>query len=106
MPSRSVVTSVQRHDGTVRVAASGDLDLFTVGELRAVLADIGPPVEQVVLDLCDVELFGSVGLHLVSALRERGAAEGFAVTLVAAPGAVRDTITAADLTEQLPVERP
>jgi len=76
---------VRREVATVVVAPHGEIDLATVGVLRAELDGIGPR-EVLVLDLRGVSFMDSAGIALVVDEHRRAQHEGFEFRVVAGRG--------------------
>src|SRR5437773_2565005 len=75
-PPRLAV-GVEREDGRVRVALSGELDLATVDELRGRLAAVeGDGAPTVVLDLRELDFLDSTGIGELLAAQRRLRAAG------------------------------
>lgn len=78
----------EAHEDAIIVRAKGDVDSGTVGELAAHLATAlelaaKHPARPVVIDLQDVDFFGSAALNAVLDCHEGGTARGTPVRLVA-----------------------
>jgi anti-sigma B factor antagonist len=83
-----VVTS-RRGDAHV-VALRGELELATIGRAEAELGPIeAGECDEIVVDLSGLEFLDSTGIHFLIALRERCAARGRQLSLVAPSGSVR-----------------
>jgi anti-sigma B factor antagonist len=105
---------VQRREHVAIVQPRGELDLFTVQTLRstldaaiaetlgAVLDDGMETTARVVLDLRGLTFIDSNGLHLLVALDQRAARDGFLLTLLAPAAPVDRTIQLAGLDRALP----
>jgi anti-anti-sigma factor len=90
-----------RDGNTATVAATGEIDLSTVDELRSAVTGAAEGVDQLRLDLTDVEFIDSAGLG--GLLELRSTLRGRAVTLVidAGEGPVRQAMEITGLSELL-----
>jgi anti-anti-sigma factor len=105
---------VQRREHVAIVQPHGELDLFTVRTLRstldaaiaetlgAVLDDGMETTARVVLDLRGLTFIDSNGLHLLVALDQRAARDGFLLTLLAPAAPIDRTIQLSGLARALP----
>ena len=105
---------VQRREHVAIVRPRGELDLATVKALRSRLdaaiaetlravLDAGmETVARVVLDLRGLSFIDSTGLHLLIALDQRAAREGFLLTLLAPAAPIDRTIRLCGLDQALP----
>jgi anti-anti-sigma factor len=105
---------VQRREHVAIVQPRGELDLSTVQTLRssldaaivetldAVRDDGMETTARVVLDLRRLSFIDSNGLHLLVALDQRAARDGFLLTLLAPAAPVDRTIQLAGLDRVLP----
>jgi anti-anti-sigma factor len=92
------------HDGVQLVALSGELDLNSVAELDAVLAEAasgGTP--HVCLDLAGLDFIDSSGLAAVIRSHVAVSEAGGALTIVAPTGIVRRTLEVSGLLGMLSV---
>lgn len=69
--SRLLTVSRDNAGDTVVVSAAGEIDITSVGELRAALADVVATAEIPVIDLSAVHFMGSVGLSVLLELVEK-----------------------------------
>jgi anti-sigma B factor antagonist len=109
---------VQRREHVAIVQPRGDLDLATVETLRsrldaaiaetlrAVLDDGMETAARVVLDLRGLSFIDSTGLHLLVALEQRAACDGFLLTLLAPAAPIDRTIRLCGLDQALPFVAP
>lgn len=98
-PAPFAIEVRQVGDRTV-LAPSGDIDIATVDELRARLAEAPDPV---VLDLREVTFIDTSGLRLVL---ERHAASGGGISLVAGPPPVQRLFDIAGVADRLAFVEP
>lgn len=89
--------------GRHRIAASGELDMFTVPDLRAQARRTARQAEHVCLDLRDVTFIDSSGLSLLVGLDAESRSEGFAFAIRPGPAVTR-LIELCGLRGVLPVE--
>jgi anti-anti-sigma factor len=76
--------AVVPHRQAVHVCPSGELDVNTVAEVEARLAELHlAGFDEIVLDLSGLAFFDSSGVHLVMRWTRRAAAERFRFTVVA-----------------------
>lgn len=92
---------VQRQADVATLQPRGELDLATVGTLRAELEAI-EGCGRVVLDLRGLSFIDSTGLCLLVSLHRRAQREGFALTLVMPPEPAQRAIELAGLDQALP----
>ena len=109
---------VQRREHVAIVQPRGELDLATVETLRsrldaaiaetlrAVLDDGMETTARVVLDLRGFSFIDSGGLHLLVALDQRAARDGFLLTLLAPAAPIDKTIQLCGLDRVLPFVAP
>jgi anti-anti-sigma factor len=109
---------VQRREHVAIVQPRGELDRATVETLRssldaaiaetlrAVLDDGMETVARVVLDLRGLTFIDSAGLHLLVALDQRAARDGFLLALLAPPAPIDRTIQLCGLDQALPFVAP
>jgi anti-anti-sigma factor len=96
-----LVVDVDRLGATALVRPSGELDLATIGKLRAALDGITAP-QSLVLDMRGLSFIDSTGLHLLAELHERAVREGFALELIAPPPPADTPIRVCGLDRRLP----
>ena len=84
------------------VAPSGDLDLFTADELKAVLAARPEPCDAVVLDLRGLTFFDTSGMRLVVETLHELAGTGTRFAIVRGNADVQRLFALARLDERLP----
>jgi anti-anti-sigma factor len=94
---------VAHERGAVRVSPVGEVDMATIGQLRArmyeaLAADIG----RVILDLRKTTFFDSAGVHLAVEADTRAKRNGTEFAIIAGPRAVQRTFDVAGLSERLP----
>ena len=96
---------IEREPGILRLRPRGELDIATVPQLRAALAQRGPD-DALVLDLRDLAFLDTSGLQIVVEVSRRAHSEGFALTLIPGPRGVQRVFEIAGLTEMLPFSGP
>jgi anti-anti-sigma factor len=94
----------RREDGRLVVAPSGELDIATVEEMRAIL-DGREPGEDLELDLSGLHFLDTSGLQLVVETHRRATRDGFALTLRPASPDVQRVFEMAGLDRVLPFTR-
>lgn len=79
--SESITISVTDQDGIAVVTVNGDVDLATVGELDAAVAEsLARTPAALVIDLTGVDFLASAGLQALVATQQKiGTSAGFAV---------------------------
>jgi anti-anti-sigma factor len=92
---------VQRRSGAAIVQPRGELDLATVGTLRAALDGVEIP-GRLVLDLNGLSFIDSTGLRLLVALDQRARREQFELMLIAPAAPVDRAIHVSGLDRVLP----
>ena len=109
---------VQRREHVAIVQPHGELDLFTVQTLRstldavisetlgAVRDDGMETTARVVLDLRGLSFIDSTGLHLLVALDQRAARDGFLLKLLAPAAPIYRAIQLCGLDQVLPFVAP
>jgi anti-sigma B factor antagonist len=99
---------VARENAGVRICPVGEVDMATIGHLRARIdEELRSGVERLILDLRQVTFLDSAGLHLVVDLDARAARNGMQFAIIAGPPAVQRTFAIAGLGARLPfVEVP
>jgi anti-anti-sigma factor len=109
---------VQRREHVAIVQPRGELDLATVDTLRsrldaaiaetlrAVLDDGMETATRLVLDLRGLSFIDSTGLHLLVALDQRAARDGFLLTLLAPAAPIDKPIQLCGLDQVLPFVAP
>ena len=97
MPERDVV----------RICPVGEIDLDTVGEVRAELERLRQAgFDRLILDLRSTTFMDSTGLRLALDVHAASAADGFEFALHAGPPAVQRTFKIAGLSQSLPFIQP
>jgi anti-sigma B factor antagonist len=87
----------------VRVCPIGDIDLSTVGEVRAQLDELrSAGFGRLILDLRRATFLDSSGVRLALDAHTASAAEGTEFAIVPGPPAVQHTFDVAGLNDQLP----
>src|SRR3954451_16352873 len=90
-----------RDGSTAIVAASGEIDLSTVGELRVAVTDAASDCDRLRLDLSGVEFIDSTGLGGLLELRSTLRARSVTLEIVAGDGPVRQAVEITGLGELL-----
>lgn len=108
MPSLLTVV-VSRRGHVVSVAASGEMDMSNVEDLRAVLAAHRAPGAAIVLDLSGLTFMDSTGVGLLLDADATARADGHSLELSAPSTAVVRVLEIAGVLDRLPFakeERP
>ncbi len=92
-----------RYEGRATViCVAGELDILTVSKLTTRLEDaIRRRQGDVVIDLSDAEFIDSMGLHALLNVQRRLVRQARTLTVICPPGAVRNAIELARLSEPL-----
>jgi len=91
-----------REGSTATVSAAGEIDLSTVGDLRAaVTAAAGDDTEKLLLDLTEVEFIDSTGLGGLLELRSTLRSQEVTLEIAAGDGPVRQAMEITGLAELL-----
>jgi anti-anti-sigma factor len=94
---------VRREQGDVRVCPIGDVDVATIGRLRARMNEAFAAVaDRVILDLRATTFLDSSGLHLVVDTDTWATRSGTEFVIIAGPPAVQHTFDVAGLSGRLP----
>ena len=94
---------VAQERGAVRVCPVGELDMATIGQLRARLGEaMDSSAARVILDLRQTTFLDSSGLHLAVETTAWAARNGTEFAIIAGPPDVQRTFDIADLSERLP----
>ena len=89
--------------GSVRVCPVGELDLATIGQLRAQLDEVmAAGAGDVILDLRETTFLDSTGLHLTVAVDAQATRNGIDFTIIPGPPPVHRVFEAMGLGERLP----
>ena len=104
MSSRSPAFGVraQAHKRAHVVAPRGELDLFSVEELKAALAQRPEPCDAVVLDLRDLTFFDTSGMRLVVETLQELDGTGIRFAILRGSPDVQRLFALARLDERLP----
>jgi anti-anti-sigma factor len=86
---------------TATVAAQGELDISTIGELRAAVTAAAEDSERLVLDLSGVDFIDSTGLGGLLELRSTLQSRSVSFAIVAGEGPVRQAVEITGLSELL-----
>lgn len=90
-----------------RVCPVGEIDLETVGAVRARLDELtAAGFTRVVLDLRDATFLDSSGLHLAMEAQAASAADGWEFGIIGGPTSVQRAFEVAGLSERLPFVDP
>jgi anti-anti-sigma factor len=101
-PAAFRVDVAREHDA-VRVCPVGELDMATIGELRARIDKaIASGTGRLILDLRQTAFLDSAGLHLAVDTYDLAKLNGTAFAIIAGPPAVQRTFDIAGLSTQLP----
>jgi anti-anti-sigma factor len=90
-----------RDGSTAIVAAAGEIDLSTAGELRSAATEAAHDCERLRLDLSEVEFIDSTGLGGLLELRSTLRARNVVLEIVAGDGPVRQAVEITGLAELL-----
>jgi anti-sigma B factor antagonist len=101
MRPQPFAVGVERRNGALVVQPRGELDLASVGTLRAALDGVETP-GRLVLDLRGLSFIDSTGLRLLVVLDQRARRDGFQLTLVPPPAPVDRAIRVSGLDQVLP----
>jgi anti-anti-sigma factor len=101
MDDDDLTIRTEREGSTATVAASGEIDLSNVGDLRAAVTEAAEGCERLRLDLCEVEFIDSTGLGGLLELRSTLRAREVTLEIVAGEGPVRQAVEITGLAELL-----
>src|SRR3954463_5144095 len=90
-----------REGSTATVAATGEIDLSTVDELRSAVTGAAEGVDRLRLDLTDVEFIDSAGLGGLLELRSTLRSRSVTLEIDAGEGPVRQAMEITGLSELL-----
>jgi anti-anti-sigma factor len=90
-----------REGTTATVAAEGEIDLSTVGELRTAVTRAADGVDNLLLDLTAVEFIDSAGLGGLLELRSTLRSQSVTLQINAGEGPVRQAMEITGLSELL-----
>ena len=90
-----------REGSTAIVAASGEIDLSNVGDLRSAVTAAADGVDRLRLDLTGVEFIDSTGLGGLLELRSTLRAQSVTLEIAAGEGPVRQAVEITGLCELL-----
>ncbi|HEX6022635.1 MAG TPA: STAS domain-containing protein [Solirubrobacter sp.] len=91
----------ERDGRTSIVAADGEIDISSVGDLRTAVTDAAVDCDRLRLDLTDVDFIDSTGLGCLLELRSTLNAREVALEIVAGEGPVRQAVEITGLGELL-----
>ena len=92
-----------RDGGQARVAAEGEIDLSTVGELRDAVLRCAEGAERLLLDVERIDFIDTTGLAALLELRSTLQARGVLFEIAAADGPVRQAVDVTGLGHLLAV---
>jgi anti-anti-sigma factor len=102
-PDAEFRVGVLHEDGAVRVRPVGDVDLATIGHLRARMAEaMATGAARLVLDLRATTFLDSSGLHLAVDTDRWATRNGIEFLIIAGPPVVQRAFGAVGLTARLP----
>ena len=102
MASLEIIT--EKHEGQMRVALVGELDIASAPRLEEGLADVeGDTPGTIVLDLRRVEFIDSTGLRAVLAADEWARSSGRRLVVVRGPAAVERVFSVTQLDQRLDI---
>ncbi|HET6548973.1 MAG TPA: STAS domain-containing protein [Solirubrobacter sp.] len=101
MDDDDLTIRTKREGSTATVAASGEIDLSNVGDLRAAVTEAAEGCERLRLDLCEVDFIDSTGLGGLLELRSTLRAREVTLEIVAGEGPVRQAVEITGLAELL-----
>lgn len=94
---------VAREHATVHVCPVGEIDMATIGHLRARMNEaMAAGADRVILDLRETTFLDSTGLHLAVQAATSAANNGTRFAIIAGPPAVQRTFDVAGVSAQLP----
>jgi anti-anti-sigma factor len=91
----------ERDGRTAIVAASGEIDISNVGELRTAVTDAAQECDRLRLDLTGIEFIDSTGLACLLELRSTLHRREIVLEIVAGDGPVRQAVEITGLGELL-----
>jgi anti-anti-sigma factor len=101
---RPFAVEVHPHRDVVRVAPVGEIDLATVGTLRARIEDlVSSGFSRVTLDLQDVSFMDSTGLRLVLELVQAARDDHWELSVTGVPPAVQRVFELSGVLAALPL---
>src|SRR3954451_4461740 len=92
MTAEQLTIQTGRDGGHARVAAAGEIDLSSCGELRDAVLECAEGAERLLLDLQGVDFIDTTGLGTLLELRSTLQAKGVLFEIVAADGPVRQAV--------------
>jgi anti-sigma B factor antagonist len=102
-PSSGFRLEVEPERDAVRVCPIGEIDLSTVGEVRAELDELrSAGFRRLILDLRRATFLDSSGVRLALDAHATAAADGTEFAIVPGPAAVQHTFEVAGLSDRLP----
>lgn len=90
----------------VYVAPVGELDLATVEQLRGALREVTPVFAHVVIDLRELSFIDSTGLQLLLMVHGDAHRDGWRLSLIQGPAAIRRIFDLTGVNDTLPFESP
>jgi anti-anti-sigma factor len=94
--------AVRRHQQALVVTPSGELDLATVDDLDAVIADAIDDAQHLVLDLSELEFIDTSGLRCILSQQAESERRGRRFTLVAGSPEIQRLFDVAGVADRLP----
>jgi anti-sigma B factor antagonist len=94
--------ATERSGSVLVVRPDGEIDLATVGLVRAAVEAERSHGDDVVIDLRSVSFLDTSGLRYVLELHEHAERDGFDLTLVRGPSAVQRVFAVSGLEDRLP----
>jgi anti-anti-sigma factor len=98
------VDVVTADDGRVVITPSGELDMATQGELRAVLERAAAESSAVTLDLGELRFLDTSGLRLILETAEASRRDGFAFSVLPGAEPVQRLFAIAGVTDLVPFD--
>jgi anti-sigma B factor antagonist len=104
----SVFTAVVERpaERTVVIKASGELDLMTVPQLEAALAEAQETGDDIVLDLSELDFIDSTGVHLVLRVWQASQQDDWELSITGAGPDVTRAFELVGLLDRLPFRNP
>ena len=103
-PAAAFRVEVAREPDAMRVCPVGEIDLATVGRLRARIDEaIAAGTKRLILDLRQVTFLDSAGLHLATDTHNLAKRTRTELSIVPGPPSVHRTFEVAGLSTQLPL---
>jgi anti-anti-sigma factor len=104
VPTLLAIDCLDAEDGVVRLVARGEVDLYTLGVLKAAVEEAWRPgPATVVVDLTRVTFCCVAGVGVLTAERSAAAVHGVDLVLVTRPGILRRLLRLADELGPVPI---